>query len=238
MKWNEQEWHWTNESRMVILTGAGVSAESGIATFRDSGGLWENHRVQDVATPEGFIQDPNLVIEFYNQRRAELAAVNPNPAHLSLAALQKKLGEDRCFLITQNIDDLHQRAGSTQVLPMHGELKKIRCLKHQNHIINFEGAQTRATLCPECSSLMRPHIVWFGETPFGMDLIFERLRNCTHFIYIGTSSVVYPAAGFRDIARSSGAKILCINPDGSGVPDSDFLIAEKAGKALPALKLA
>lgn len=195
----------------VILTGAGVSAESGISTFRASNGLWEQHNVEDVATPEGFSRNPALVQNFYNARRAELAKVAPNEAHKTIARLQRLVG-DRLFLITQNIDDLHERAGSPQVLHMHGELLKARCVR-SGRIGDCTAAMRTDEPCQCCEppSTMRPHIVWFGEMPLGMDQIYAALARAELFVAIGTSGNVYPAAGFVAEARRHGAFTLELN---------------------------
>lgn len=198
---------------IVILTGAGVSAESGLLTFRDNNGLWCNHRVEDVATPEAFMRDPELVQDFYNMRRRQLAEVQPNPAHLALAELANRR-KHRVVLITQNVDNLHERAdditGNTDnpyytLLHMHGELKKARC-SITDEITDWHGDITTATPCPCCKKpgRLRPHIVWFGEMPLYMDIIYRVLRECDLFISIGTSGNVYPAAGFVQEVRMGG----------------------------------
>lgn len=203
----------TSHSKIVILTGAGISAESGIKTFRDQNGLWEEHDVMDVATPEGFERDADLVYRFYNQRRAQLfsSEVTPNPAHLALAKLQKNW-QGEVVIVTQNVDNLHERAGSSQVLHMHGELSKMRCSKTSSA---FESPieLNQSTLCPKCqtSGHMRPHIVWFGEVPFFMDEIEKHVSECELFIAIGTSGLVYPAALLVSWARGAGAKAIEIN---------------------------
>ncbi len=214
---------------IVILTGAGISAESGLATFRDpknnnkGGGLWCNHRVEDVATPEAFERDPILVHEFYNQRRRELRDAHPNAAHLALTELAKNF-EGRTFLITQNVDDLHLRAEAGKklprykLLPMHGELRKARC-EVTEEIFQWEDDMTTATPCPCCNKpgRLRPHIVWFGEMPLYMDLIERMLAECDLFISIGTSGNVYPAAGFVQMARMHGkAHTVELNMEPSG----------------------
>lgn len=219
-------------TRLVVLTGAGISAESGIRTFRDSDGLWEEHRIEDVATPEGFARDPKLVIQFYNERRQQLASVEPNAAHRALARLESILG-DRFLLVTQNVDDLHERAGSKRLIHMHGELLKLRCLRHPDHIIPFQEAQQASDLCPHCGAAMRPHIVWFGEIPFAMDEITEALSSCTHFAYIGTSSQVYPAAGFKRVAALAGAHVSCFNLDQAPDPWTQEFHVGKAGDTVP-----
>jgi NAD-dependent deacetylase len=221
----------TENSRLVVLTGAGVSAESGIPTFRAADGLWENHRVEDVASPDGFRRNPEIVQRFYNERRAFAADCQPNPGHLALAKLQKFLG-DRCFLITQNVDDLHERGGSTQVLHMHGELNQARCCHNPKHVIPWTGPILEDSRCPKCESRLRPHIVWFGEIPMGMDEIEQQLQRCTHFLSIGTSGQVYPAAGFKSIARHYGAQILHFNLVAEPESDWDMQFIGPTGETL------
>ena len=219
---------------IVILTGAGVSAESGIATFRAEDGLWEQHRVEDVATPEGFYRNPALVQDFYNQRRAQLATVNPNPAHQAIARLQREWSS--CVtLVTQNIDDLHERAQSTAVIHMHGELLKVRCI-HSGRVYLWPGAVHDDSLCSCCipPRTLRPHIVWFGEMPFAMDEIYSALRQADLFIAIGTSGNVYPAAGFVAEAQRYGAKTLEFNLQPSQQRGYfDFACYGPAGETLP-----
>lgn len=200
----------TEYKNVVVLTGAGISAESGLSTFRDNDGLWENHRVEDVATPEAFDRDPELVQRFYNMRRAALQDVEPNPAHEALAAAEKHF--ESFLLVTQNVDDLHERAGSKQLLHMHGELLKKRCVQcHQvDAIIGELGAESVCESCQRTGSL-RPHIVWFGEMPLYMDTIMSALMQCDLFVSIGTSGSVYPAAGFVEIADRSGAHTVELN---------------------------
>lgn len=211
----------TDGPSIVILTGAGISAESGIKTFRDHNGLWENHRIEDVASPEGFARDPDLVQNFYNLRRAQLRdpSVQPNAAHIALAELEQNW-RGPFLLVTQNSDDLHERAGSKNLIHMHGELSKVRCLK-TGVVFNNAGAIEAATLC-ECCRLagqLRPHIVWFGEMPFQMDVIYERLSDCEIFIAIGTSGQVYPAAGFVQNVRDANphSRRIEINAEASAV---------------------
>jgi NAD-dependent deacetylase len=196
-------------ARIVILTGAGISAESGLRTFRAVDGLWENHRVQDVATPEAFHRNPALVYRFYNERRRSLATVQPNAAHLALARLEREWSGE-LLLVTQNVDDLHDRAGSRNLLHMHGELLKGRCLAcHAVH--PWPGDMDRDHSCPTCNQgPVRPHIVWFGEMPLEMDRIYQSLDRCDLFVAIGTSGHVYPAAGFVEVA-SPGARTLELN---------------------------
>jgi NAD-dependent deacetylase len=181
---------------IVILTGAGISAESGVRTFRAADGLWEQHRIEDVATPEAFRRDRDLVQRFYNERRLKLRDVVPNPAHHALARLEREWPGE-FLLVTQNVDDLHDRAGSRKLIHMHGELLKARCLACQ-HVLRWETELDRGSRCPSCGTLgeLRPHIVWFGEMPFHMDRIFAALEGCAVFLAIGTSGLVYPAAGF------------------------------------------
>jgi NAD-dependent deacetylase len=189
---------------IVILTGAGISAESGIATFRDSGGLWENHKIEDVATPEGFRKNPALVHKFYNLRRQNLAAVEPNEAHFALARLEKEL-KGKVHVVTQNVDDLHERAGSEKLIHMHGELLKMRCTACDNVISSNEDFNTDS-ICPKCerTGTLRPDIVWFGEMPMQMKEIGRLLHVCDLFISVGTSGNVYPAAGFVQQVVSVG----------------------------------
>lgn len=209
--------------KVVVLTGAGISAESGIQTFRSSDGLWEEHRVEDVATPEGFARDPQLVQRFYNERRRQLQQENikPNPAHYALAQLEDLLG-DNFLLVTQNIDNLHERAGSKRIIHMHGELLKVRC-SWSNQVLEWKGDLSTDERCHCCQfpQPLRPHIVWFGEMPLGMDEIYQAIENATLFIAIGTSGHVYPAAGFVHEARLNGAHTVELNLEPSQV-ESEF----------------
>lgn len=196
-----------HDKTIVILTGAGISAESGLATFRDNNGLWCNHRIEDVATPEAFARNPKLVHEFYNMRRAQLKEAAPNAAHLALAELSRAW-KGRVFLVTQNVDDLHDRAAAGDedyILHMHGQLRKARCIA-TDKIHNWEGDMGLETLCPCCNKpgRLRPHIVWFGEMPLYMDVIYHALETCDLFLSIGTSGNVYPAAGFVQQVRTQG----------------------------------
>lgn len=208
---------------VVVLTGAGISAESGIQTFRSADGLWEEHRVEDVATPEGFARDPQLVQHFYNERRRQLQQedIQPNAAHYALAKLEHALG-DRFLLVTQNIDNLHERAGSKRVVHMHGELLKVRC-NWSNQVLEWKGDLSVEERCHCCQfpQPLRPHIVWFGEMPFEMDRIYQALGEATLFISIGTSGHVYPAAGFVHEARLQGAHTVQLNLEPSQV-ESEF----------------
>jgi NAD-dependent deacetylase len=196
--------------RIVILTGAGISAESGIDTFRAAGGLWEQHRIEDVATPEGFARNPDLVLNFYDMRRAALARVEPNAAHLALARLEREFGGD-LLLVTQNVDDLHERGGSARVLHMHGELKSALCTSCETRS-PWLGTMIDRPPCPVCRApTLRPDVVWFGEMPYFMDRIYAALEACDLFVSIGTSGAVYPAAGFVQEARGAGARTLELN---------------------------
>ncbi|WP_152193083.1 NAD-dependent deacylase [Georgenia satyanarayanai] len=202
--------------RVVVLTGAGISAESGVATFRDSDGLWEGHDVEDVATPEGFARDPELVHRFYDARRRGLALVEPNPAHQALAALEDALGED-LLVVTQNVDDLHERAGSHRVVHMHGELRRARCEVCGARPV-WDADLLDAPPCPACGrATLRPDVVWFGEVPYELGLIDRAVTGCALFVAVGTSGAVYPAAGYVALAASSGARTLELNLGPSAV---------------------
>ena len=221
---------------IVILTGAGISAESGIATFRASDGLWENHRIEDVASPEGFMRDPKLVQHFYNMRREQLLSneVKENAAHVALAKLEQQFAGN-FLLVTQNIDDLHERAGSKKVIHMHGELLKIRC-KHTQQLFPCRQSVSVEDKCDCCNrpGNLRPHVVWFGEMPLLMDEITEQIIGCDLFVAIGTSGNVYPAAGFVEIARQSGARTLEINLDSTEKSNAfDQRLVGKAGEIVP-----
>jgi NAD-dependent deacetylase len=200
---------------IVILTGAGISAESGIATFRGPDGLWEGHRVEDVATPEAFRRDPALVQSFYDARRARLAEVEPNPAHHALALLDAEW-RGELLIVTQNVDDLHERAGARRLLHMHGELKSAWC-RACDARTPWAGELSSGPGCPACGTpgALRPDIVWFGEMPYEMERIEAALREADLFVSIGTSGAVYPAAGFVQTARYCGARTLEINLDPS-----------------------
>lgn len=204
---------------IVILTGAGISAESGIKTFRASDGLWENHRIEDVASPEGFDRDPKLVQAFYNARRSQLLSpeIQENAAHQALAKLERQF-KGGVTLVTQNIDDLHERAGSQNVLHMHGEILKKRC-SITGEVTDCQAELYIAERCVCCGQAgnLRPHIVWFGEMPFYMDEIHAALSQCDLFVAIGTSGNVYPAAGFVELASRFGAETLEINLEKSNV---------------------
>jgi NAD-dependent deacetylase len=219
---------------IVILTGAGVSAESGLATFRGPDGLWEGHRVEDVATPEAFHRDPALVHAFYDARRAKLRTVEPNAAHEALARLDAKWPGE-LLLVTQNVDDLHERAGSTRLIHMHGELASGWCLACDERFA-WQGAMGEGASCPSCSAQgqVRPDIVWFGEMPYDMDRIENAIRPCDLFVSIGTAGAVYPAAGFVQTARYCGARALELNLEPSlGSTLFDESRIGKAGELVP-----
>jgi NAD-dependent deacetylase len=198
---------------IVILTGAGTSAESGLRTFRASDGLWEEHRIEDVATPEGFARDPALVHHFYNKRRQQLSdpLTQPNAAHQALAELEREHAGE-FLLITQNVDDLHERAGSRKLLHMHGELLKARCTLSQQ-VFEVRRDMTPQSCCQCCGAegSLRPDIVWFGEMPMAMERIYTALASCDLFISIGTSGTVYPANGFVQEASAVGAHTVELN---------------------------
>ena len=225
------------DTKVVILTGAGISAESGIKTFRADGGVWENHRIEDVATPFAWERNPNLVWKFYQERRKQLLNVEPNSAHEALASLENYLNE--FLLITQNVDDLHSRAGSIKLIHMHGELRKLRC-EMCGQIIDAmqdEHLQDEYVGCNQCSNnRLRPHIVWFHEMPFKMNEIHDAVVECDVFIAIGTSGHVYPAAGLLSVAKDVGAYCIGINLD---PPENVRLFDEfhqgLAGELLPTL---
>lgn len=221
---------------IVILTGAGISAESGIRTFRAADGLWEDHRIEDVATPEAFVRDPRLVHTFYNQRRQQLLseAVQPNAAHIALARLeQARPGE--VLVITQNIDNLHERAGSRNLIHMHGELLNLRCAA-SDLVYRIEQDAMPEDLCQCCGSSgnLRPDIVWFGEMPMQMEACYQALDSCELFLSIGTSGNVYPAAGFVEVANAAGARTVEINLEPSRIHTAfDEHIHAGAGEAVP-----
>lgn len=205
----------TKIENIVILTGAGVSAESGIDTFRDGGGLWEQHRVEDVATPEAYIRDPDLVHRFYDARREAIQTKQPNAAHEALARLDAEwTGE--LLIVTQNVDDLHERAGATRLIHMHGEHLKAWCTECDVRS-EWKGTLLDRPACPACgvAGYLRPDVVWFGEMPYDMDAIYHALNRADLFVSIGTSGAVYPAAGFVREARASGARTLELNMEPS-----------------------
>jgi NAD-dependent deacetylase len=221
--------------RVFVLTGAGISAESGVPTFRDANGLWERHRIEDVATPEAFERNPRLVWKFYSDRRRQVAQVQPNPAHAALAELERFLG-DRLFLCTQNVDPLHERAGSSRVHHMHGELLRTRCSLCGAPPFADDRAYDEPPRC-ECGGLLRPDVVWFGEIPEGMREIGEAVARCDLFLTVGSSGAVYPAAGLVAEARAAGtARTVYVGlerPENAGMFDECRL--GRAGEVLPRL---
>ena len=225
-------------SRIVVLTGAGISAESGVRTFRDNDGLWENHRIEDVATPEAWSRDPSLVWKFYQARRKQLLLVEPNPAHKALARLESDV--ESFTLITQNVDDLHERGGSTSPIHMHGSLRTLRCEETSKAEVRMANSDlgedfVYCNCCVEASR-MRPDIVWFGEIPMRMEEIYRSVEECDIFIVIGSSGHVYPAAGLVNFANSSGARSILVNYE---VPinghDFDEVHIGRAGELLPGI---
>jgi NAD-dependent deacetylase len=198
-------------SHIVILTGAGVSAESGLSTFRDAGGLWTKYDLNDVATPEGYAKNPGLVLDFYNARRVNCRDAAPNAAHRAIARLQREY-PGRVTLVTQNIDDLHERGGSPEVIHMHGQIMRALCAEC-GHQWGWTCDMAQDDLCHSCATMgtVRPDVVWFGEVPYRMEEIIARTGDCDLFVAIGTSGVVYPAAGFVTEARQRGVRTLEIN---------------------------
>lgn len=202
--------------KIVVLTGAGISAESGIKTFRDADGLWEGHDVMEVATPEGFDRNPTLVLEFYNQRRKQLKEVSPNGAHFNLVKLEKNF---QVNIVTQNVDDLHERAGSKNVLHLHGELRKVRSTADENLIYPLEDSLSLGDLC-EKKSQLRPHIVWFGEAVPMLNKAIEITEKADILVIIGTSMLVYPAASLINFV-TDGTPIYFIDPK-PAISESNF----------------
>lgn len=232
-----------DEDRVFVLTGAGISAESGLATFRGSDGLWEGERVEDVASPGGWERDPARVWRFYSLRRAAAAAAQPNPAHFALAELERKLGE-RFFLCTQNVDNLHERAGSRNLVHMHGELFESRCESCTGKPFADARLYPGAAEHPfcQCGGRIRPNIVWFGERPFHLERIFEELRRCSVMLVVGTSGVVQPAASFvdwangRDGRRAAALRTYYVGPEHPANAAAFTRVFEgKAGELLPEL---
>jgi NAD-dependent deacetylase len=224
--------------RVFVLTGAGVSAESGLPTFRASDGLWAGHRIEDVCTPEALHRNPALVWEFYSARRASAQAAHPNPAHIALARLEARL-DDRFFLCTQNVDDLHERAGSQRLVHMHGELAKSRCEAECGRPPIADQAVYR-TLdeVPRCTcgARLRPHIVFFGEIPLDMDHIQQEIDRTTLMLVVGTSGSVYPAANFVHWARRNGARTVYIGPEPPlNAAAFTHIVEGAAGQVLPNL---
>lgn len=226
------------KDRLFVLTGAGVSAESGLPTFRDNNGLWNGYRVEEVATPEAWAEDAEKVWRFYAMRRRDALACQPNPAHHALVELERDLG-DRFFLCTQNVDPLHELAGSKRLLHMHGELFRSRC-EHDCGRPDFadDGIYESETDIPrcECGARIRPHIVWFGEIPLETDRIYAEIDRCTVLMVVGSSGTVHPAASFVQWARRSGARTVYVGPEEplNAAMFTDIVLG-KAGEVLPGL---
>jgi NAD-dependent deacetylase len=204
----------TADDRLFVLTGAGISAESGLATFRGYGGLWSGYRVEDVATPEAWHANPELVWRFYSKRRRDALAAHPNVAHLTLAEIEQQM-DNRFYLCTQNVDDLHERAGSHRVHHMHGTLFQSCCVHCDLPFPDNSVYETAADLprCRDCGAPVRPHVVWFGEVPLDMEGIYRELDAATVVLVVGTSGSVYPAAGFVDIANRRGIRTIYVGPE-------------------------
>lgn len=226
------------QQRIVVLTGAGISAESGVRTFRDGDGLWEENRLEDVATPEAWTKNPVLVWRFYQARRRQVLEVEPNAAHLALADFASK--EEHFTLITQNVDDLHERAGNTNTIHMHGRLKTLRCEQTGRNEVRIEDADLgdEFLFCQCCATpqRLRPDIVWFGEMPMQMEEIYAAVEESDLFIVVGSSGHVYPAAGLVNIAHQAGARTVLVNLE---APVNAYAFDEvhlgKAGEILPGL---
>lgn len=227
----------TLQDRLFVLTGAGISAESGLATFRGAGGLWNGYRVEEVATPEAWQADRELVWRFYSMRRRDALAAEPNRAHLALADVERVLGE-RFYLCTQNVDELHERAGTKRVHHMHGSLFQSRCelcdLPFKDQAL-YETADDLPT-CARCGAAVRPHIVWFGEVPLDLEGIYRELEQATVLLVVGTSGSVYPAAGFVQIANELGIPSIYVGPEEPANASSfDTILLGTAAKVLPDL---
>jgi NAD-dependent deacetylase len=225
------------KSSIVILTGAGISRDSGLHTFRDPDGIWASVSVEEVATPEAFRRDPERVHAFYNARRRQLLSgnVQPNAAHAALAELERGWSGE-LLLVTQNIDDLHERAGSRALVHMHGELLKARCAR-SGRVFDCRDDLDPERRCECCGSggALRPHVVWFGEMPLEMERIYQALRRCDLFVAVGTSGQVYPAAGFVEEARGAGARTVELNAEETALSDSfDEQMAGPATEVVPA----
>ena len=229
--------HLTSTDRLFVLTGAGISAESGLATFRGSGGLWNGHRVEEVATPEAWQANPAFVWNFYSMRRRNALAAEPNEAHIALAHLEQQLG-DRFYLCTQNVDDLHERAGSQRIHHMHGSLFQSRCVRCNQPVPDrsFYDDPENLPTCSKCNAPIRPHIVWFGEIPLDMDTIYDQLDRSTILLVVGTSGSVYPAAGLVHIANQRGIRTIYIGPEEPSNADAFVeIILGTATQTLPTL---
>ncbi|HEY4359253.1 MAG TPA: NAD-dependent deacylase [Acidobacteriaceae bacterium] len=204
----------SEHDRLFVLTGAGISAESGLATFRGSGGLWNGYRVEEVATPEAWDADPELVWKFYSMRRRDAREAEPNAAHRALADVEEHMG-DRFYLCTQNVDDLHERGGSQRIHHMHGSLFESRCVECEAPFADEGIYETADQLpkCEQCGQPVRPHIVWFGEVPLDMEGIYTQLAQATVLLVVGTSGSVYPAAGLVSVANHAGIRTVYVGPE-------------------------
>lgn len=222
--------------QVVVLTGAGISAESGVPTFRGEGGLWKRYSVMELATPEAFARDPKLVWEFYNWRRELLAPLSPNPGHYALAEMQHRI--PRFKLVTQNIDGLHRKAGSTDIIELHGNLWWVRCTGCNKPMEDLRAPLPEMPECPSCGALLRPHVVWFGEMldPQVLNAAYEAIGNCDLMIVIGTSGTVQPAASMGVQAKRSGATVAEVNLEPTPYSDIYHIsISGKSGEILPQL---
>lgn len=227
----------SSNDRLFVLSGAGISAESGLATFRGAGGLWNGYRVEEVASPEAWRADPALVWAFYSMRRRDAMAAQPNAGHRALAELEAKLGS-RFYLCTQNVDDLHERAGTKRVHHMHGTLFQSRCVLCETPFPDSDVYENASELprCPDCGAAIRPHIVWFGEVPMDMESLYDELHRATVLLVVGTSGSVYPAAGFVHSANESGARTIYVGPEEPLNAEAfDEIILAPATEALPKL---
>lgn len=223
--------------RLFVLTGAGISAESGLATFRGSGGLWNGHRVEEVATPDAWEANPELVWRFYSMRRRDAMSAQPNAAHRAMASIEEQMG-DRFYLCTQNVDDLHERGGSRHLHHMHGELFQSRCVTCAQPFADRKFYESAAALpaCETCGEPVRPHIVWFGEIPLDLEGIYRQLDRSTVLLVIGTSGSVYPAAGLVHIANQRGIRTMYIGPEEPQNADAfDEILLGTATEIVPQL---
>ncbi len=231
----------TPQDHLFVLTGAGISAESGLATFRGSGGLWNGHRVEEVATPEAWQANPALVWRFYSKRRRDALAAQPNAAHKALAEIEQRLAKinpENFYLCTQNVDDLHERAGSHRIHHMHGSLFQSRCIRCDKPFADqsfYEDPQN-LPVCQTCGKPIRPHIVWFGEVPLDMEAIYRELDRATTLVVVGTSGSVYPAAGFVNVATQRGIRTVYVGPEEPLNADAfDQIVLSTATQALPSM---
>ena len=225
----------TPRSKIVVLTGAGISSESGIATFRDADGLWENHKVEDMATPEGFFRDPETVWRFYIQRRKQVLSATPNPAHRALAELEDYVENGNFLLVTQNVDGLHRRAGTRNLIEIHGSLFRDRCTKCDYRVETNELYEDVPPLCPHCKAMLRPDVVWFGENLHSQNLTraFSSLAEADLYIAIGTSGIVYPVSMF--VYETPAASVYVVVERPKNDDGFDEVVLGKAGETLPAI---